>query len=254
MQKPLHYAGVFGILGIRKNLIKEEDNMKHTNRVLALLLSLALALSFALPAFAEDEEPVFAETEAQAVDWADFRIITQPQDQTVKYKESFTLSVEVNIPEGVEVEYQWYAGNSKIDGATESVLQCAFGDSQYPYNGGFLNDMMRIFLNPNLDAFYYCKVTGYAKDMDEILSDKKLESESAKVTMPISDSIWMKLLSVFIGPFLVLSVFTLIFGTFTMGAAWLLAPIIIPVGYVVILIPLLFAFLYDALNIFGGQP
>jgi len=59
--------------------------MKLTKRLFAVLLTFALVLGFALPAMA-------------AVKWSEFRITKQPQSQTIKHGESFTLSVEMNAP------------------------------------------------------------------------------------------------------------------------------------------------------------
>ena len=49
-----------------------------------------------------------------ATDWDDFYIITQPPENLyVPYGESFALSVEVNVPDGVDaVTYQWYVSSS----------------------------------------------------------------------------------------------------------------------------------------------
>jgi hypothetical protein len=86
-----------------------------------MLLTFTLALSFALPAMA-------------AVNWDEFRIANQPQDLTIKHGDSFTLSVEVNVPDGVELEYRWrrMSGGSKyIENATTSELHISPDDSSY---------------------------------------------------------------------------------------------------------------------------
>ena len=137
--------------------------MKHTKRFLALLLALTLAFGIGVFATAEEEpetaaviaeeaiaaeEPALAETAASDeteaaeapvtasdVNWDDFYIITQPpRDLYVKRGESFTLSVEVNIPDGVEVTYEWYSTgfSGLIEGATAPALQLKPGDSDYP--------------------------------------------------------------------------------------------------------------------------
>jgi len=87
--------------------------------MLALLLTLALALSIALPAMAV--EPL--------------NVISQPPRTVyVKRGESFTLTVEVEIPEGVdEVTYQWYYfGSVKVAGATSNTLLLSPDDAEYP--------------------------------------------------------------------------------------------------------------------------
>jgi len=116
--------------------------MKFTKRILATLLTLALALTLALPA-------------AAAVDWNEFRITKQPQDMTIKYGDSFTLSVEVDVPDGVEVEYQWYRG-SKIEGATDSSLHGTPSDPYYPEYSSLGGD----------NEIFECWITAYEKDAD----------------------------------------------------------------------------------------
>ena len=108
--------------------------MKYTKHALALLLALALAFGLAMTAFATEEEAELEPLALQStVDWSEFRIITNPQDQYVPYGESFTLSVEVNIPDGGEVTYRWYVANGGIiEGATTNTLQLGPGDAHYP--------------------------------------------------------------------------------------------------------------------------
>ena len=158
--------------------------MKLTKKLLALLLTLALALSLALPAMA-------------AVNWDEFHIITQPQSMTVIRGDSFTLSVEVNVPDGAEVEYQWRRGpvggsedsSTRIYGATEPDLQISSNDDHYP------------FLNNYYD--YYCEITAYEKDAgDTVLSSQMLTSDRARVT-PVEKekTFWEKVYSVTLEPF-----------------------------------------------------
>jgi hypothetical protein len=134
--------------------------MKFTKRILAALLTLALALTLTLPA-------------AAAVNWDDFRITTQPQSQTIIHGDSFTLSVEVEAPAGVEVEYQWYlrtrgGGSKPIEGATAKDFYCSSTYIEYPYVN-------------NYDE-YYCEISGYEKDTDgTVLSSKVLTSGRARV-------------------------------------------------------------------------
>ena len=146
--------------------------MKHAKHLLALLLSFILIFAFATLAFAEEEaEPVpsasvteeeelappasAAEEEvsepptltateepvqsASTVDWDEFYIITQPENsQKVSSLKTVELRVEVNIPAGVVVEYQWYGtpyysgSYSLIPGATNAVLRVKPGDSHHP--------------------------------------------------------------------------------------------------------------------------
>jgi len=130
--------------------------MKFTKRILAVFLTLALALGLALPTMA-------------AVNWDEFRITKQPQNLTIKHGDSFTLNVEVNVPDGVEVEYQWHR-LLPIAGATASELEIGSDDT---------------FLYPNANGseYYFCKITAYEKDADgTTLASKTLTSDRACVT------------------------------------------------------------------------
>ena len=152
--------------------------MKFTKRMLAVTLTLALALSLALPA-------------AAAVDWNDFRITKQPQNLTIKYGESFMLSVEVNVPAGVEVEYQWYTGSSsKITGATTSEMHLGPNDHFYPENyryGGASTD-------------FICEITAYEKDGGgNVVSTRFRRSDMVYVSTKRTSL--GKLIDVTIGPF-----------------------------------------------------
>jgi len=121
--------------------------MKFTNRILATLLTLALALSFVLPTMA-------------AVNWDEFKITKSPQNLTITNGDSFTLSVEVNVPDGVEVAYQWYtytdgidSGSMKpIEGATFPELHVSPSDPFYAQQAVY---------EKNVKTRYSCKVTAY---------------------------------------------------------------------------------------------
>jgi len=98
--------------------------MKHAKRILAVFLTLALALSFALPTTA-------------AVDWNEFIITKQPLGHGIQHGNRLTLSVEVAVPAGVEVEYQWYrqlesGEDAPIEGANKPTLNLSPSDSDYP--------------------------------------------------------------------------------------------------------------------------
>jgi len=151
--------------------------MKFTKRMLAMVLTFALALSLALPAMA-------------AVDWNDFRITKQPQNLTIKQGESFTLSVEVNVPVGVEVEYQWWRGSTPIENATSVQLHLVPDDPMYPPIGRLGGGEVR----------YECIITAYEKDsVGAVITTRNLRSDSIRVRM--ERSTWGKILDVTIAPF-----------------------------------------------------
>ena len=163
--------------------------MKHTKRLLAMASALALALTLALPAMA-------------AVNWDDFTIITEPppERQYVKRGESFTLSVEVNIPEGVEVTYQWYAyvtpSDRPIAGATAPSLQLGPSDAFYPNMWGIAGSRF---------CFYTCWITA----TDNISGQTKKLSSWPSTTVRVEGNFFEKLYSVTLEP--------LVFGFSRMG-------------------------------------
>ena len=145
-------------------------------RILSILLTLAMALTLALPA-------------AAAVNWDDFRIISQSGNKTIKLGESFSLYVMVNAPEGVEVEYQWYSydGNStKLENATIPELSLGPDDPNYPdtsLGGGRIS--------------YHCKITAYEKDNESNVR----YLNSSNVTVSIERTSLGKLRDLTITPF-----------------------------------------------------
>jgi len=75
--------------------------MKHAKKWLALLLTLALALTLALPAFAEDDPPE-EPNPAMPV------ITRQPEGGIIRFGSSVPISVEAHIPNGDEIGYLWH--------------------------------------------------------------------------------------------------------------------------------------------------
>lgn len=94
--------------------------MKHTKKLLALLLTALLAFALAAPAMAVDRDDI---------------TITGPTS-AVPFGQAFTLSVSVELPDGTEIEsYQWkffYGSSQQIEGATDSILRVAPGQPAYP--------------------------------------------------------------------------------------------------------------------------
>ena len=153
--------------------------MKHTKRTLAVLLTFALALSFALPTMA-------------AVNWDEFRITKQPQSLTIKHGESFTLSVEVAVPVGVdEIKYQWYNKSlNPIENATSSKLHFSPDDSYYPTDGRLGGS----------SAEFQVWITAYIKDAgDVVLVERRILSNTVSVRTERSSM--GKFLDVTIAPF-----------------------------------------------------
>ena len=121
----------------------------------------------------------------------------QPQNLTIKHGESFTLSVEVNVPAGVDVEYQWRRSpvggsdtdSTRIAGATESDLQLSSSHAHYPYENNYYD--------------YFCEITAYEKDAGgTVLPSQILTSDKARVTTEEREkSFWDKVYSVTLEPF-----------------------------------------------------
>ena len=80
--------------------------MKQSKRLLALMLTLVLAFSLALPALAEDADPPEEPNPAMPV------ITVQPVGGRARQYGITTLSVQAYIPNGDEIGYQWYRDNS----------------------------------------------------------------------------------------------------------------------------------------------
>ena len=167
--------------------------MKHTKRILAIFLAFALALSLALPTMA-------------AVDWDEFRITKQSTSMTITHGDSFTLSVEVSLPDGAGVEYQWHrrfpdGGSTAIAGATAAELRLNLGDSDYPFKLSYDE--------------YYCKITAYEKDANGIvISSQELTSSRVRVTAEKETetyTFWEKLAGIIIMPFVELAMFFAMF-------------------------------------------
>lgn len=97
--------------------------MKHLKKSLAAVLALLLAFGVRAAVVAEPEPPDKP------------YIITEPYP--VAHGESFTLRVEMYVPEGWTVQYQWqtYSNDSvyvDIPNATDATLYLSPGDPDYP--------------------------------------------------------------------------------------------------------------------------
>ena len=173
--------------------------MKHTKRLLATLLALVLALTLALPAMA-------------AVNWNEFRITRQPQNLTITHGENIILNVEVNVPEGVVVAYQWRVNGVPIENATSAVLQLGPDSPRYPNYAGAIAD-------------FRVRITGYEKDNDgNIISSRTLESNFAIVTT--TRTFWGRLYGVTLEPFVLAFTATFAQVVMTFGLLLPFSPLI----------------------------
>ncbi len=175
--------------------------MKISKRILSVFLALALAAGIFAPcAFAQEAE--------QGVNWEEFYFITQPQDTYFFNGDSFTLSVEVNAPEGVELSYQWVPIYNEIGVVDTQTLTIDKDDPRYPSL-----DSIKTY-----ERDFYCEVTAIEKNADgKIISRKTIESERAKATIKMNAGEGLK--HIFISPWsnaaeLTLALMGLTFGIF----------------------------------------
>jgi len=158
--------------------------MKHTKKLLAALLSLILVLSLVAPVMAEEIYAAPANVVSLAVNWDDFYIISQsPDELTVPFKSDFTLGVEVNIPAGAEVTYQWeyviYGNLSsfRMENATEPVFHCSPGDVCYP-----TAPAARPYKEKSKD--FFCTITAVEKDVNgNVVDTARLVTRGITVTV-----------------------------------------------------------------------
>ena len=83
--------------------------MKHAKKWLAALLAVALLAGGGVSAAAGDEDL------PPPINWDDFYIVspaTGSVELEVPFGSDFTLSIEANVPDGLEVEYGWKPLNS----------------------------------------------------------------------------------------------------------------------------------------------
>jgi len=177
--------------------------MKHAKRLLALLLTLIFSLCLALPAIAAQP----------SVNWDDFYIVTPLKSMNVPVGESFTLRVDVNIPEGVEVEYKWLQALDYIP------IEGAGNSPTFQYTLKNRDDYISV----------RCIVIGYEKSEDgTVLSQKELNAGYSTVYAEESAArvLFNKIVLALLAPFEWLFVgmiaggwFFSIFGPWTLG--WL---------------------------------
>ena len=183
--------------------------MKHTKKLLALLLVLALGAGLAVPALAAgDAMPV---------------ITKQPQSVTVEAIDDgigfgltgpMNLSVEATIPNSGEVGYQWYYQGENGDNfrKCESGEEASYTTTAEECLGGSNWGRTTYY-------HYYCVVYNRAEGED---GPNSVQSNVATVTWKLP---WWKV-----------SIWTISFfiplGFFTFGVTWLVAISMILLDYV----------------------
>ena len=139
--------------------------MKQSKKLLAILLTLALALTLAAPAAFADEEAT-----KPAINWDDFYITSQPPEElSLPFGSDITLRIEVNAPEGTEVTYQWLVSAEENSG---QELRLSPGDFSYPKSAPY----------NRASAAYYCTITAVELNEDgEAVDSRTLTTRTAVV-------------------------------------------------------------------------
>ena len=165
-------------------------------KAISVLLAMILALGLGTLAMAEQAEETPAAQ--SSVNWDDFYIVKQPENMTVNYGEDLVFSVEVNVPAGVEVTYQWYESwYGLVYDATDSVYSFWDFDSFYGFN------IPMHPLNMQGKREYYCVIAGAEKDESgNVISSRSLESAKALALANHWKSAGWLVLEFFASPFI----------------------------------------------------
>ncbi len=136
-------------------------------KIISIMLSFAMIIA-AVPCMA------FADEAESHVNWDDFYFTNQPQYLTTEYGEAFSLSVEVNVPEGAEITgYQWYYNdgiNRLCEGCNSPTLTVNEGDPYYPAKDIYGNQRVK----------YHCVVTAAEKDSEgNVISSGEITSKNS---------------------------------------------------------------------------
>jgi len=157
-------------------------------------------------------------------------ITKQPVDLTIQRGESFTLSVEVSIPDGVEVEYLWYmyTPDYPYEGATAADLHLGPDDPGYP-------PPLSSSLAQSSSKPFRCRITAYEKDSSgNVVSTRTLTSQRVDVVVEnVKDNSFLgKLYKVIVAPFIMGAEANLSFVV--LGAFWPIVffPITYPFFYI----------------------
>ena len=213
--------------------------MKHTKKLLALLLALALGLGLALPAMAEEVRYNLY------TPWEDV-IITYPRGDSdsryqVAHGASFTLIIEAALPNDVEISYQWRCYTREedwvlIEGATGPSFASVPGSKYYPSPGNTLFDDMPFSTQT---GFYDCQITLVRTDAGGAVVDTYdacINTIIVEVEAERKATAWERFR--YIGLVGGLGLATA-FGIFTGGLGYLIFPVIYPICVVIAMFTML---------------
>lgn len=189
-------------------------------KLLAVLLTLALALTLALPALAE-------------INWDQSLITAHTENLTIEHGDSFTLRVDARASDGAVLEYQWYRYDvdryMAIEGADEAALLLGVDDPGYPNTlQVFLFGGINVRLLGGASANYRCEVTEY--QMDGEGNQAYSRSASATMTVKTRRTLLSKLLGLVTTPLIYGLGAVVGMGGMTMGMLLPLAPVIFIAG------------------------
>ncbi len=136
--------------------------MKGNNkRIQAAFLIFIIVFSFSLPSFA-------------VVNWDEFAITKQPENQSIPYGEPITLHVEIGVPLGVTPEFKWMQG-SFVAGYGNDLTLSPSGEGYYPKSTSPYKDHT---------VNFRCVITAIETDGDgKVVSRHTLNSTIAQVTI-----------------------------------------------------------------------
>jgi len=217
---------------------EREIVMKHTKKLLAILLSFVLLLGLAVPAMAEEVRYNLY------VPWEGVTI-TYPRASSdspyqVAYGKSFTLAIEATLPNDVEISYQWWYGTVNdgmvpIEGEIASRFTSSPGDIHYPNPSNTSNpDADKPFARQR--GAYACDITLVKKDASGVVVDTyeaSITTLFVEVKAERDMTFWEKIWYVgIIGGWEM----SLMVGIFTFGIGFLAFPVVFPIAVIISLL------------------